>query len=60
MASQIYEFLLKFADVLVAMSNNLWALLNYEILNTPVWALLSSSVLIITVLAGIIRSLVGG
>ena len=60
MASQIYEFLLKFADVLVAMSNNLWTLLNYEILNTPVWALLSSGVLIITVLAGIIRSLVGG
>lgn len=60
MASIIYHFLLKFADVLVAMSNNLWSLLNYEILNTPVWALLSSGVLIITVLVGIIRSLVGG
>lgn len=60
MASQIYEFLLSFADVLVAMSSNLWSLLNEVILGVPVWALLSSGVLIITVLAGIIRSLVGG
>lgn len=60
MASQIYKFLLKFADVLVAMSNNLWDLLNEEVLGTPVWALLSSGVIIITVLAGIIRALVGG
>lgn len=60
MASIIYHFLLKFADVLVAMSNNLWSLLNYEITGIPVWALLSSGVLIITVLAGVLRSLVGG
>lgn len=60
MASQIYNFLLKFADVLATMSSNLWSLLNYEIIGVPVWALLSSGALIITVLAGIIRSLVGG
>lgn len=60
MASQIYHFLIKFADVLVTMSSNLWNLLNYEISGVPVWALLSSGVLIITVLVGILRSLVGG
>lgn len=58
MTSNIFQFLLDFAGVLGDMASNLWNLLQEDVGGVPVWALLGSGALILTILVNIIKAIV--